>query len=1403
MDRECVFCTNCGSKNIKFENSKYICNSCQSIFEEERVNSKLFIDLTYANNERQSANFEKAKDIYQNIVKEYPNEDLSDVYWGLFLCNQNVIFEEDGKKEMFPSFYKVSSSQIQDDEYYKLALDSAKNSKENKFDTFKNLGEKVEYAKNMYLDISTTTKPFDVFICFKNSDKDGNHTKDRQLAMDIYNEFSGKYNIFFSEKTLKNIKSNYRNYEPNIYYGLYTAKVMLLICSSKEYIESQWLKNEWERFTQINKQGEKGKCIIPIFTQDFNPDNLPDALWHSQGVFDDIKLISNLSQQLETIINPVDLEKIRDQKIQQQMEELRKKQEEFERQREEAFNKKLKELSSSNSKTQQVTSVSNVTANSLLDRVEIFLEDGNFDQAEEYLDRVLDMEAKNSKAYLYKTLCDYSFKTIKDLTDSCELIYNNRNFQKALNYANEDYLKILEDYKNSCIYNYADYLFKKKQYLEAISFFEKIKDFKDSEKRIENCNKTLENIYNEALDLEKNYEWQKAINRYEKIINYKDCKQKIDYCKKGIECEKNYQFALKNSINIPKLVEVCDTLKKIDIPNYKDSDELLKSCGEILTQVYNQARSLETEYKFNEAIEKYNSIITFRDSKDRIKYCENGIKSEKKYLDAIELANKNKFYEAIDMLNGNYIKNYKDTEQKIEEYNQKIDVTYQEILKLRDNYEYAKAIELATKIIKYKDLKDVRKFCDKGLVCENNYRKGLEYKNEKLNPHVAKDCFMLIDIPNYKDVNELIRQCDEAIEKEKKQIKAKKRKRFLIKLSFVCGVILLMIGSLLTQTAYLCKNPFKLEGDSLVSMNAVAKMFVKEIIIPDEVVVLEKDAFKNSKLQNVVFGENLKTINNSAFENNKKLKTISSLENVTYLGDAVFKNCESLETVILSNELTTINEELFYNCQSLNNITLSDNIKTIYDNAFYNCKAFTKITMSDNVIYLGKNAFSNCDNLEEVVLSNNIDTFEDNVFANCKKLKSFNMPQNLSTIKKQAFLNCLAIEILNYPASLKTISETAFKGCDNVVEISRVLREGVIYIPNNVKILKLSGSTTATILRVQDDRTEDLEIYLDNVVLNGGDNENVIDFSNFLGKTIIYCKGSNRIRAGYNSDAVIVNNLELISQDLANLNIYGGNGSDGDSFDLNGKEGKTALKGGNIKIDSNLTLSLKGGNGGNGSSSPTSSRWSSGKRGGDGAAAGFAIICDNLNIENIANISLLQATDGNGGLGGTGYIGSDGASGSKGKDDAGNGFSGGTGVEGGDSYHYDSNIHILNFENAVLVGTENIKGVGGQGGTGGQGGRGGRGGDAIALHRGYNGGNGGDGGTGGAGGYTYTMNYDREINKSLTVRTGKGGTGGQGGYGGTGGAGKTGFADGDNGLMGYGGAGGVGNPKGDKGYGRT
>ncbi|MBQ7306978.1 MAG: leucine-rich repeat protein [Clostridia bacterium] len=299
-DYKSYICSNCGGQ-LELKDNNFVCKSCGSTFESNQLEKKSFVDLQLAKKEIQAANFSKAKKILTKLTSDTLEQELCDVYWNLMLCSNYVMFETDGKGEQFPSFFNISNNNILEDENYKNAIEFAQKSDNyDRVEIFSKLAKKIESARTNYLDISKTTKPFDIFICFKSSDLNGKSTQDKQLAMDIYNEFNGKYNVFFSEKTLQNIKSNCRDYEPNIYYGLYTAKVMLLLCSKKDYIESTWVKNEWSRFEKINSNGKK--TIIPIFIDDFNPNDLPQELWHKQGIKNDIKLIDTLTNQLGDLL---------------------------------------------------------------------------------------------------------------------------------------------------------------------------------------------------------------------------------------------------------------------------------------------------------------------------------------------------------------------------------------------------------------------------------------------------------------------------------------------------------------------------------------------------------------------------------------------------------------------------------------------------------------------------------------------------------------------------------------------------------------------------------------------------------------------------------------------------------------------------------------------------------------------------------------------------------------------------------------------------------------------------------------------------------------------------------------------------------------------------------------------
>ena len=123
--------------------------------------------------------------------------------------------------------------------------------------------------------ISQKEEPFDVFICYKESEPDGSRTKDSVLAQDIYYQLTDQgYRVFFSRITLEEKVGE--QYEPIIFAALNSAKVMVVVGTSKEHLEAVWVKNEWSRFLSIMKR-DRGRVILPCY-RDMSPYDMPDAL---------------------------------------------------------------------------------------------------------------------------------------------------------------------------------------------------------------------------------------------------------------------------------------------------------------------------------------------------------------------------------------------------------------------------------------------------------------------------------------------------------------------------------------------------------------------------------------------------------------------------------------------------------------------------------------------------------------------------------------------------------------------------------------------------------------------------------------------------------------------------------------------------------------------------------------------------------------------------------------------------------------------------------------------------------------------------------------------------------------------------------------------------------------------
>ena len=122
---------------------------------------------------------------------------------------------------------------------------------------------------------------YDVFISFKNSGKDGKATPDATAARGVYNALkSAGMKVFFSEESLAEVGKG--QFGKSIETALESARVLILVASCRQHIESPWVETEWDSFLQTVRSGHKQGELFIFNCGDLKPADLPLFLRRQQ-----------------------------------------------------------------------------------------------------------------------------------------------------------------------------------------------------------------------------------------------------------------------------------------------------------------------------------------------------------------------------------------------------------------------------------------------------------------------------------------------------------------------------------------------------------------------------------------------------------------------------------------------------------------------------------------------------------------------------------------------------------------------------------------------------------------------------------------------------------------------------------------------------------------------------------------------------------------------------------------------------------------------------------------------------------------------------------------------------------------------------------------------------------------
>lgn len=125
-----------------------------------------------------------------------------------------------------------------------------------------------------------------VFISFKNLDTNGKPTRDSQLAKEVYKFLAGQgLRVFFSNVSLE--KLGIAAYTKAIDDALDVAKVLVAVGTSREHLDSQWVRYEWNSFFNDILSGVKPNGRLFVYIAEVSLNELPRALRQNQVFVDE------------------------------------------------------------------------------------------------------------------------------------------------------------------------------------------------------------------------------------------------------------------------------------------------------------------------------------------------------------------------------------------------------------------------------------------------------------------------------------------------------------------------------------------------------------------------------------------------------------------------------------------------------------------------------------------------------------------------------------------------------------------------------------------------------------------------------------------------------------------------------------------------------------------------------------------------------------------------------------------------------------------------------------------------------------------------------------------------------------------------------------------------------------
>ena len=595
-------CKMCGG-TIEFGDGAKVgvCDSCGTmqplprLVDDRRANLYDRADHYRRNNE-----FDKAAELYEEIL----NDDCTDpeVYWLLVLCTYGVEYVEDpASYRRVPTVHRASFTSILDDENYLAAIRYADPSQR---PIYEEDARAINEIQKGILAISQNEEPFDVFICYKETDSNGNRTVDSALATELYYALQREnFKVFFARITLEDKLGT--QYEPYIFAALNSAKVMVVLGTKPEHFNAVWVKNEWKRFLDLVKKSGGKKVLIPAY-RDMDPYDLPKEFSHLQAQdMNKLAFMFDLVRGIKKIVDAVE----------------------------------PKAAVRQTAAASTVIPVTTPKLENMVRRVYNEIRAGEFGEAKEVLNDVLNTDPDNAEALLAQMMIKERILDKSDIPALGKDLMNNYSFKLAYEKAQGKFKDELKNLKNASditrarkiaidAENKEDIREISESYDKAIRILEELGSFENAkQKKEEIIEKKHRRLYDKAdelymqasrhMDSQNAPEWFKtSATVFGQLAqtNYRDAAIRYDGALKMSEaCEKDNQYKhadqLSRKRDILSQNSAAEEFTKLGY--WRDSNERAAQCRAVAETIRNE---IQIKQEINECEKEIQAVTERRDA---------------------------------------------------------------------------------------------------------------------------------------------------------------------------------------------------------------------------------------------------------------------------------------------------------------------------------------------------------------------------------------------------------------------------------------------------------------------------------------------------------------------------------------------------------------------------------------------------------------------------------------------------------------------------------------------------------------------------------------------------------------------------------------------------------------------